>query len=98
MPISRYSKAPRLDLGSSFGTSVAIQNIRAAIKDGSLQAKEVILRGAERLDTMSGVIYGDSRYWWVLAAASNIGWGLQVPAGTIIRIPDLAAVTKLVSG
>lgn len=98
MTFSRYARAPRLNLGAQFGTSTAIQSVRAAVKDGSLPVKTVLTRGAERLDTMAGAIYGDSRYWWVLAAASDIGWGLQIPAGTIIKVPDLGTVTKLVSG
>jgi nucleoid-associated protein YgaU len=57
----------------------------------------MLTRGLERLDTIAGVAYGDGRYWWVLAAASNIGWGLQVPPGTIIRIPDLSQVAALVA-
>jgi hypothetical protein len=31
---------------------------------------------------------------WLIAAASNIGWMLQVPAGTRIIIPKLSDVTK----
>ena len=96
MAFSRYSRAPRLDFGAQQGTSQAISVIRAAIKDGSLAVKTSVCRGAERLDTMAGSIYGDSRYWWVLAAASNIGWGLQVPAGTIILIPDIGSVAKII--
>jgi hypothetical protein len=40
--------------------------------------------------------YGDSRYWWVLAASSDIGWGLQIPPGTVIRIPDLTQVSNII--
>jgi len=98
MTVSRYVRAPRLDLGAQFGSSTAIQNIRAAIKDGRLPVKTSVVRGAERLDTMAGSIYGDAKYWWILAAASDIGWGLQVPPGTIIKIPELSAVISLVSG
>jgi len=97
MPFSRYARTPRIDFGAQFGTSFAIQHIRAAIKDGKLPVKTVILRGAERLDTLAGSFYGDASYWWVLAAASDIGWGLQVPPGTIIKVPELAAVARLVS-
>jgi hypothetical protein len=25
--------------------------------------------------------------WWVIAAASGIGWGMQVPPGVILKIP-----------
>ena len=95
MAVSRYSKTPRLNFGAQFGTSVAINNIRLAIKDGRLPVKTIVLRGAERLDTLSGSIYGDAKYWWILAAASDIGWGMQVPAGTLIRVPELALATKI---
>lgn len=98
MAFGRYARCPKLNFGAQFGTSTAIQSIRLAIKDGRLQTKTTVLRGAERLDTMAGSIYGDARYWWVLAAASDVGWGMQLPAGTIIRVPDLAAVTKIVGG
>lgn len=96
MAFSRYARSPRLNFGAQHGTALATQVIRSAIKDGSLNYKSIILRGAERLDTIAGSEYGDGRYWWVLAAASDIGWGLQLPTGTIINIPDLGAVMKLV--
>jgi len=38
---------------------------------------------------LAGIEYGNSTYWWIIAAASHIGWSLQVPEGTLIRIPDL---------
>jgi len=98
MTISRYTNSPRLDLGSQFGTTNVIQNIRYAIKNNLVQYKTTTIRGAERLDTLAGSIYGDAKYWWILAAASDIGWNLQVPPGTIIRIPDFSSVIKLVNG
>lgn len=96
MAFSRYSRTPLLDLGAQFGTAFVAQVIRKAIKDGSLPVKSMILRGAERLDTVAASVYGDGRYWWVLAAASNIGWGLQAPPGTVINIPDLNLVASIV--
>jgi hypothetical protein len=96
MPFSRYSRAPVLGFGSQYGTSAAITAIRTAIANGNLATQEILVRGVERLDVLAGSIYGDARYWWILAAASDIGWGLQVPPGTIIKIPDLAAVGRLV--
>lgn len=96
MPISRYARAPRLDLGNQFGTSLAATAIRAAIKSNRIGFKQIIVRGAERLDTLAGTIYGDARYWWILAAASDIGWGLQVPPGTLITVPDLGSIAQIV--
>ena len=97
MAFSRYTRSPRLNLGAQFGTSVAVETIRLAIKEERITCQQMVLRGAERLDTLAGSIYGDSSYWWVLAAASNIGWGLQFPPGTIINIPDLSAIAQLVA-
>ena len=93
---SRYSRTPILDFGRQFGTNTGIIAVRNAIKDGTIQTKELLIRGSERLDTLAGSIYGDSSLWWILAAASDIGWGLQIPPGTIIKIPDLNDVTSLI--
>lgn len=98
MPVSRYSRTMRLDFGAQQGTSVSIESIRSAIASGQIRIlSEIVVRGAERLDTIAGDVYGDGRYWWILAAASDIGWGLQVPVGTIIRIPSLQDVLAIVA-
>lgn len=97
MAFSRYNRTTQLGLGVQYGTSRAIEAIRAGIAAGQIHVqREFIVRGAERLDTLAGVVYGDARYWWVLAAASDIGWGLQVPTGTVIKVPILSDVAKLV--
>lgn len=96
MAFSRYARTPILKLGEQYGTSVSQTTIRQAIANGSIKTREIVLRGAERLDTLAGSVYGDGRYWWILAAASDIGWALQVPPGTIIRIPDLNDIASLV--
>jgi hypothetical protein len=85
-----------LNLGAQYGTARAIEAIRAAIKNGTINTREVIVRGAERLDTIAGNLYGDGRYWWVLAACSDIGWGLQVPPGTVLKVPQLSQIAALV--
>ena len=52
----------------------------------------------ERLDVLAGKIYGDGGYWWIIAAASGIGWSLQVPPGTRLKIPTkLEQILSLVS-
>ncbi len=96
MAFSRYTRTPVLNYGAQYGTSSAREAIQTAIKEGRIGTTSMLLRGAERLDTIAGVVYGDSRYWWVIAAASNIGWGMQVPPGTILRIPDLGDIGAIV--
>jgi len=86
-----------MNLGEKYGTAQAVAIIRSAIKAGTLSTTETFIRGAERLDTLAGSIYGDSRYWWILAACSDIGWGMQLPAGTIIRVPEISAIASLVT-
>jgi len=96
MALSRYSRTPVLNYGEQLGTGRAHEAIRSAIKNGLMAVTTMVVRGSERLDTIAGVVYGDGRYWWILAAASNIGWGMQVPPGTIISIPALEDVAAIV--
>jgi len=49
----------------------------------------IITQDTERLDILAYRYYGDSRSWWIIAAANNIGKGsLVVKAGTQLRIPQ----------
>lgn len=94
---SRYRSSPKLNLGTQYGTSRAVSAVRMAISMGMIPVVKVITTsGNQRLDQLAGVYYGDSRFWWVLAAASDIGWGLQIPPGTIINVPDINAVSDIV--
>lgn len=97
MPFSRYARSPVLNMGEFLGTSQAINVIRAAIKNGTLKTQELVVNESQRLDTLSGTIYGDARFWFILAMTSNIGWALQVPPGTIILVPDLQDVAALLA-
>lgn len=97
MTISRYSRTPVLGLGQKYGTSYYIPSIRENINNGNIRYDEAILDEAERLDVLAGEFYGDGRLWWVICAASGIGFSPQVPAGTRIIIPNIEDLSKYVS-
>lgn len=84
--ISRYSYVPNVD-GKSISNSNAVNIIQQGIRQGEIDVEIVSLAGNQRLDVLSGQFYGTSEFWWIIAAASGIGWGLQVPPGTLIKIP-----------
>lgn len=97
MAFSRYRSAPVLNLGNQYGTSRAIAAVRQGVKLGTVPIVTTItVDEGQRLDHLAALYYQDSRYWWVLAAASDVGWGLQVPPGTLINVPDINAVSFLV--
>ena len=97
MAIRRYTRTPVINGGKQLGTPDAAPAIKTAVNAGTISTTTQILQGAERLDVIAGRIYGDARNWWIIAAASGIGWGLQVPPGTRIVIPtDLGQVAAIV--
>ena len=75
-------------LNKFYGTSYISTKIYNAVKNDLVGYEVANLQEGQRLDQISGQIYGSSDYWWVISAASGIGWGLQVPAGTVIKIPS----------
>ena len=97
MAFSRYTRDSFTIDGKGFGPPRSLAVLRSAIADGTIPiVKTLVTTQSDRLDTLSGALYGDGRYWWVLAAASNIGWGMQVPPGIFINVPDLKAVERIV--
>lgn len=97
MPISRYSRNSIIAGGARYGTSNAGKVIQRAVQNNLITFKRVVLPDGNRLDTIAGIEYGDSTLWWVIAAASKIGWSLQVPPGTVITIPtNLSQIALLV--
>lgn len=91
----RYNNTSVLAGGARYGTSNATHTIRLAMTSGLLKYREVVITESQRLDVLAGIEYGDATLWWVVAAASNIGWGLQVPPGTLIKIPTLESLRKI---
>lgn len=97
MAFSRYIRDGFRPDGKGLRTPGAIKAIRDAINRGDIGiTDEFTTTQGERLDTIAGRIYGNGRYWWILATASNIGWSLQVPPGTVIRVPDIRTVERFV--
>ena len=96
MAISRYSQTPRLNLGSLFGTSETVSRIRAGIRSGKINVQVLFLKELVRLDVLAGQYYQDARYYWIIAAASDIGWSLQIPPNTRIVIPDLQQALRFI--
>lgn len=85
--MNRYRSDRRIRGGAILATNQSINRIKTAVRIGSLKTRRYKLKEGERLDTISSEYLGDGRLWWVIAACSNIGWGLQVPPGTLINIP-----------
>lgn len=94
MAISRYIKTTVLGVTRQYGTGSAVDALRQALASGLLRYDTVTLAHGVRLDVLAGKHYGSGDLWWAIAAASNIGWGLQVPAGTLIRIPNPDDIVK----
>ena len=101
MSFSRYSfSARKKDLNNEqyVSNSKSSYRINKAVQSGVINCNVKTLEEGERLDTIAGSVYNDSSLWWVIAAASGIGWGLQVPPGTIIKIPiNLSQVFGVIS-
>lgn len=84
---SRYSKTETYNFRQYYGTPEAVLRIRTAIKNNLIAVKEVYIKGSQRLDHISFQEYGKEEYWWVIAAASGISWGCQVPSDTLLLVP-----------
>ncbi len=84
----RYAFTPLIRGSRSTATSYASTKIRAGILRGTISYDTKVLEGQQRLDSIASGIYGDSSLWWVIAAASGIGWALQVPPGTLLYVPN----------
>jgi hypothetical protein len=87
MATTRYITSPILRNGKMFGTNKLARRIYLACESGALKCKISILSERQRLDHVAGIEYGEASLWWIIAAASGIGWGLQLPPGTSLRIP-----------
>ena len=79
------------------GNTINISSfIRKGVLSGNISCvKEYSTEGA-KLDYYAQKYYNDASLWWVIAAASGIGWWLQVTPGTVLYIPKpIEQVEKL---
>ena len=94
--MKRYNRDLRI-AGGKLQTAKAVTRIRQARDFGLLQTRDVVLKSSQRLDHLAYEFLGNARLWWVLAALSDIGWGMQLPAGTIVTIPvDMGPIAAIV--
>ena len=97
MALDRYSRTPRINLGRTWGTQRSMYPIYIAVKEGMIASRRYVTVERDRLDIIAGKEYGDGRLWWVIAAASGIGWSMQLPSGIVLEIPtDLGQVEGIV--
>ena len=77
-------------------TSNINSRIYRAILNNEIPYKTYITSAGDRLDHIAYKEYGDAMKWWVIAAASGIGWWLQMTDGIVLNIPeDLSDIEKL---
>lgn len=96
MTLQRYGRTTVFGLGERYGTSNTIVIIRNGINSGAFRTQQYTTKENERLDIIAGQFYGDGRLWWIIAAASQIGWGLQVPPNIKLTIPNLQDIAEIV--
>ncbi|MBP04479.1 MAG: hypothetical protein CMA72_06825 [Euryarchaeota archaeon] len=95
--IRRYTNDNKIRTGRMIGTPKASRILSKAVRNGTIRVNNRVLKEGERLDSIAGELYGDARLWWIIAACSGVGWALQAPGGTILKIPaSLAQVRALV--
>ena len=98
MAISRYTFTKRIRKGQCISNTRASSKIFKACEAGVISCTTMRLSGAQRLDVLAFERYGDASFWWIIAAASGIGYCLQASHGALIRIPNnLADVLRLVT-
>jgi phage tail protein X len=75
-----------------YATNDLTSQIYQDCDNGIIPFKQILFREGDRLDLIAAREYGDGLDWWLIAAASGIGWWLQINPGTVIRIPDMQFV------
>lgn len=96
MATSRYAFTKRLN-GAKIATTDITSKIFFSAQNNQIGYNIVTLSAGERVDHLAARQYGDASLWWIIAAASGVGWFAQCPAGTVLRVPtDLNQIFSLI--
>ena len=96
MSVGRYTFVAKVRDFTTYSTSDLSARVFFAVQNGAIPYNTQTVKQGERLDTIAGKAYGSGTLWWIIAAASGIGWSPQVPPGTLIKIPtDLSGILSL---
>lgn len=95
MALSRYNISSVVE--NKITSSRASSIIKKLVESGRISTKTVVLKQGQRLDHLAQEHYNNGNLWWVIASASGIGWWLQIPAGTVLKIPlDINDISNIV--
>lgn len=84
--MNRYEKIEKLKTESGKRYKKTIQY---PLMERNVNDIYIIGRQGDRIDNLAYKYYSDSKLWWIIARANNIGNGnLSVPIGEQIRIPS----------
>ena len=73
----------KTELGKRYKKTIRYPKMEKTSED-----KYIISIQGDRLDNLAFKYYEDSRLWWILARANNLGKGdMEIPIGTQLRIP-----------
>lgn len=84
------------EFGKARGASRSPGAVYDAVQAGVVTVSTRVMQEGERIDVIAGEEYGDSTLWWIIAAASGIGWVLQAPPGTRLVIPNFQQISRIV--
>jgi hypothetical protein len=95
MATSRYTFVNVIN-GERISTTDISSRIYFAAQNQEIRQDTIRLKQSQRIDHLAAQSYGDGSLWWIIAAASGIGWNLQCPAGTVLIVPkDLNQIYSL---
>ena len=87
MAIGRYAYTSKIQGRSKLATPKSSSRIYNGVINGTIPYTATVLQQNQRIDHVAAAAYGSSSYWWIIAAASGIGWSLQIPPATLLHIP-----------